>query len=107
MIVDVSHSNDFQAKIKNGISLVDFWAPWCGPCRMLSSVLIDLDQSMGDKIQIIKVNVDEATDLSSSFDIQSIPAVMLFKDSTLIAQKTGFLSKTAIVKWLTDNGVQI
>ncbi len=107
MILEIFDSGDFQEKIKDGFSLVDFWAPWCGPCRMLSSVLDDIDQSIGDKIQIIKVNVDKATELSSKFEIQSIPAVILFKNSMLIAQKIGFLSKTAIIKWLTDNEVQI
>lgn len=105
MIVDISHLNSFQEKIKTGAHLVDFWAPWCGPCRMLSSVLTELDQIIGNRIQIIKVNVDEANELSAQFNIQSIPAVMLFKNGSLISQKTGFLSKTAIEKWLTEFGI--
>lgn len=107
MIIDIVHINDFQDKIKTGFCLVDFWAPWCGPCRMLSSSLMEVNQDMGEKVRIVKVNVDEAADLSSQFNIQSIPALMLFKDAILIGQKTGFLSKISITKWFRESGVEL
>lgn len=107
MIVDIVHTNDFKEKVKDGAHLIDFWAPWCGPCRMLSSVLEEVSSSIKngeiDKIQaIIKINVDEAGELASSFEIQSVPSLIIFKDGIEVARKTGFISKSAITTWLNE-----
>ncbi|MDR2075076.1 MAG: thioredoxin [Holosporales bacterium] len=103
MITDVVHVNDFEDRIQTGIHLVDFWALWCGPCRILSSIL----EEISDKISIIKINVEEAEELASRFDIQSIPTMILFKDGEIVDSKGGFMSNSALIKWLKEYGVDV
>jgi thioredoxin 1 len=103
MITDVVHVNDFEDRIQKGIHLVDFWAIWCGPCRILSSIL----EGISEKISIIKVNVDEAQELASKFNIQSIPTMILFKDGEVVDSKGGFVSNSALAKWLEECGIDI
>lgn len=69
--------------------LVDFWAPWCGPCRMLGPVLEELDQQMGDKVSIVKINVDENPSVSSRYGIMSIPTLKLFKGGKEVTTVVG------------------
>ena len=65
-VLDVSQS-DFEEKTKEGVTLVDFWAPWCGPCRALTPVIEELDQEMGDKVNFVKVNCDDELDLATTY----------------------------------------
>ena len=76
--------------------LVDFWAPWCGPCRMLAPVLEELDQQVGDTVAIAKVNVDENPVTSSRFGIMSIPTLKLFKNGKEAATVVGVQSADAL-----------
>jgi thioredoxin 1 len=73
--------------------LVDFWAPWCGPCRMLSPVLDELAGEMKNEVKVVKVNVDEEPELASKFGIMSIPTVIAFKQGKAISKVVGFRSK--------------
>lgn len=73
--------------------LVDFWAPWCGPCRMLSPVLDELAGEMKDEVKVVKVNVDEEPELASKFGIMSIPTVIAFKQGKAVSKVVGFRSK--------------
>ncbi len=73
--------------------LVDFWAPWCGPCRMLAPVLAELAEEKGDQLKVGKVNVDEAPELAAQYGITSIPAVLLFKEGQVIGSSVGFTPK--------------
>ncbi|MGN0489580.1 MAG: thioredoxin [Ruminococcus sp.] len=70
--------------------LVDFWASWCGPCRMLAPVVEKLSQEMPDKFDFYKVNVDEENDLASQYQIMSIPTLLIFKDGELVDKSIGF-----------------
>jgi len=79
--------------------VVDFWAPWCGPCRMMSSVFEEIAGEMRD-IKFVKVNVDENTILSSKFRIVSIPFFAFFKDGKLIDSKTGGSTKAGMIDWI-------
>ena len=74
--------------------LVDFWATWCGPCRMMAPIIEELDQDYADRVVVGKVDVDEESDLAQSFGIMSIPTVILFKGGKPVAQSVGARPKT-------------
>ena len=80
---------DFDAFIAEGDVLVDFWAIWCGPCRMQAPILEEFDDKMGGKIKVAKVDVDEESELASRFGIMSIPTLMGFRNGKLISQRVG------------------
>ncbi len=79
--------------INTGITLVDFWAPWCGPCQMLGPIIEELKNELGDKVNVQKVNVDEEQALAEKYGISSIPAVLIFKDGELKETIIGFRPK--------------
>ena len=83
--------------------LVDFWAPWCGPCRMIGPVLDEISLEMEGKVKIVKLNVDENHTVTGQYGIRSIPALLIFKNGTLISQKTGAPSKTELSKWISTS----
>ena len=93
----------FSQEIAEGAVLVDFWAPWCGPCKMLSPVLEEIDQEMGDKLKIAKLNVDDNPITARNYEIMSIPTMVLFKDGEPLGSITGFRPKEAIVEILNEN----
>ena len=76
--------------------LVDFWAPWCGPCRMLTPVLAEVAEEKGDQIKVGKVNVDEEAELAAEYGISGIPAMLLFKDGKVVATSVGFRPKPEV-----------
>jgi thioredoxin 1 len=81
--------------------LVDFWAEWCGPCKMISPVLDELSVEMADKIKIAKVNVDESRDLAAEFGIRSIPCLLVFKAGQVKGQMVGAMSKAQLKEKLS------
>ncbi len=78
--------NNFEQEVKQGVSLVDFWAEWCGPCQTMLPILDDLSQKMKAKAKIAKVNVDENPELASKFRVMSIPTMIVMKDWELVEQ---------------------
>ena len=89
-VLELTKEN-FQETIEAGTTLVDFWAVWCGPCKMQSPIVDAFAQAHGD-IQVGKVNVDEEPALAAKFGIMSIPTLMVFKDGELAAKKVGLSS---------------
>lgn len=83
--------------------LVDFWAPWCGPCRMLAPILESVAEQFADRVKIVKVNVDEHQETPEKYGVRGIPSLMLFKNGEMIANKVGALSKSQLVEFLEEN----
>ena len=93
-VINVTASNFHDEVISSQIPvLVDFWAPWCGPCRMFSPVLDQVAQENPDTIKIAKVNVDEEPELAGQFGVMSIPTVVLVKQGQVVSQSVGAMSK--------------
>lgn len=99
MIKEINDRDFKEEVIKSSDSkpvVVDFWASWCGPCRMLSPVMDQIESEMNGKVKFTKVNVDENPDVSDKFMIASIPTVMIFKSGTPVKTLVGFRPKEAI-----------
>lgn len=98
----VKHVTDaeFPAIIASGVTLVDFWAPWCGPCRMIAPILDELASELGAKVQIVKINVDENPVVAGQYGIMSIPSLLLFKDGKKVDAKVGALPKPALKSFI-------
>ena len=79
-------------------ALVDFWAPWCGPCKALSPILEEISSEMSDRVNIYKVNVDENTELAQEYGVQSIPTILVYKDGSLSETVVGLKSKDELIK---------
>ena len=95
-------SKTFKTHTAKGYSLVDFWAPWCGPCRMLGPVIDELSKEMKG-VAFGKVNVDEQPDLAGQFQVMSIPTVAIFKDGKIVATRVGAGTKSAMKSWIDEN----
>jgi thioredoxin 1 len=95
------NKDNFSATIASGTVLVDFWAPWCGPCKMQTPILDRVAAKVGDKAVIAKVNVDENAPLAAQFGVRSIPTLILFKDGQKVRDFIGVQQETALVEILT------
>ncbi|QDF27885.1 thioredoxin [Halarcobacter anaerophilus] len=94
--IDLTPEN-FKQVTGSGVSLVDFWAPWCGPCRMIAPVIEELAEEFEGKANICKVNTDEQQDLAVEYGIRSIPTIIFMKDGEIVDQMVGASSKQAFV----------
>ncbi|GEQ18181.1 MULTISPECIES: thioredoxin [Clostridium] len=99
----IVNSNEFRNEISEGVVLVDFFATWCGPCKMLGPVLEDLGKELEGKAKIIKVDIDQSGDLADEFRISSVPTMMLFKDNKIVDTMVGFLPKERIKQVIESN----
>lgn len=101
MIIHVNDLNEFNEKIASGRVLVDFFATWCGPCKMIAPVLEDIDKKgeAGDLL-IVKVDVDEASDIAMRYGIQSIPTLILFENGQAINKALGYMPKPQLLNFL-------
>ena len=83
--------------------IVDFWATWCGPCRMLSPLLDEVEEEMADKITVVKVNVDDADEIAMRYRIMSIPTLIFIKDGKMVDRTVGAMPKSALVQRIEAN----
>ncbi len=103
-IVSTTDANFESDVLKSDLPvLVDYWAEWCGPCKMISPILDEIATSYQGKLRIAKVNVDENAQLTQKYGIRSIPTLMLFKDGNVQAQKIGALSKSQLAAFIETN----
>lgn len=101
MIIHVDKVEEFNEKVSKGRVLVDFFASWCGPCKMLAPILEEIDErkEAGDLL-IVKVDVDEAGAIAARFGIQSIPTLILFEDGKALKQSLGYMPKPQLLNFL-------
>ena len=83
--------------------IVDFWATWCGPCRMLSPLLDEVEEEMSDKITVVKVNVDDADEIAMRYRIMSIPTLLFFKNGQVVDKTVGAMPKRTLVDKINAN----
>ena len=100
MLKHINDRDEFNETIKEGTVLVDFFATWCGPCKMLSPVLEELSEENG--VTIIKVDVDEASTLAAMYGIQAVPTLMLFKDGQRIDTRMGYQNKNQLLAFINQ-----
>jgi thioredoxin 1 len=100
-IVTLTQEN-FQAEVLNSQQpiLVDFWAEWCGPCRMIAPALEEIAAELGDKVTVAKINIDENPETPGKYGVRGIPTMLLFKNGEAVAQKVGAAPRSSIQQWL-------
>lgn len=89
-------SSNFNEITKKGVSLVDFWAHWCGPCRMLNPIIDRLVDEFDGKVNICKVNTDDESELSARFGVRSVPTILFMKDGEVVSQMIGATSEQVL-----------
>ena len=100
----VATNTNFQELIQDvKLVVVDFWATWCGPCRMLSPVLDEVEAEMADKITVVKVNVDDADQIAMQYRIMSIPTLLFFKNGQVVDKTVGAMPKNVLVDKINSN----
>lgn len=97
MALEINESK-FNDEVINSdkLVLVDFWAPWCGPCKMVAPVVEDISKEYSDKLKVVKVNVDENAGIASKYQVMNIPTLMLFKNGDVVNKMVGFQPKPAL-----------
>ncbi len=90
----------FQKEILDykGLVLVDFWAPWCGPCRILSPIIEELEKELAGKVKVAKINVDENGEIAAKYNVMGIPTMIFFKNGQMVDQHVGVLQKEDLKK---------
>ena len=106
-MAEVLHTTDatFEADVlRSDVPvLLDFWAPWCGPCRMIAPVLDDLAAEFGDKVKVAKINIDENQATPAQYGVRSIPTLLLFKEGKIVATQVGALPKNQLAAFVNKN----
>lgn len=95
-MANILTDTDFESKTAEGVTLVDFWAPWCGPCRMQSPIVDELAEEMEGQVSVYKMNVDDEPKTAQGFGIMSIPTLLVKKDGEVVEKLVGFHDKNRL-----------
>ena len=100
----VASNTNFSELLQDSkLVIVDFWATWCGPCRMLSPILDEVEEEMAGQISVVKVNVDDADEVAARYRIMSIPTLLFFKNGEMVDKTVGAMPKPALVEKIKAN----
>ena len=100
----VATNTNFSELINDSkLVIVDFWATWCGPCRMISPILDELEEEMADQITVVKVNVDDADEIAAQYRIMSIPTLLFIKNGQIVDKTVGAMPKPALAEKIKAN----
>ena len=101
----IINDNNFEQEVlkSQSLTLVDFWAEWCGPCKMIGPALEEISEEMKNDIRITKLNIDENPSTPQQYGVRGIPTLLLFKNGDVVAEKIGALSKTKLTEWISEN----
>lgn len=102
--VIVLNNDNFKSEVLESTLpvMVDFWAEWCGPCRMVTPIVEELASEMSDKVKVCKLNVDEARETAATYQVMSIPTMIFFKDGKIVTQQVGAQGKAAYMRIIND-----
>ncbi|MCA1009871.1 thioredoxin [Halobacillus halophilus] len=103
MAIVKATDQNFTNETNDGLVLADFWAPWCGPCKMIAPVLEELDEEMSDQVKIVKLDVDENQETAGKYGVMSIPTLLLFKDGKVVDQVIGFQPKEQLAELISKH----
>ena len=105
MAVSKVSDDNFESEVlkASGPVVVDFWAEWCGPCKMIAPVLEEISGALGSKVKIVKLNVDESPNTAAKYGIMSIPTLMIFKNGEMAARQIGAAPKQKLEQWITTS----
>ena len=96
-------SFDKEVLKSNNLTLVDFWAEWCGPCKMIGPALEEISEEMKDDVRITKLNIDENHATHQKYGVRGIPTLLLFRNGEVVAEKVGALPKAQLQEWISSN----
>ena len=104
-MITVLDSQNFESEITNFCSpvIVDFFASWCGPCKMLSPVLEKIDEKFGENLKILKVDIDKFPELANKYNIMSVPTLIFFENGEIVRQETGFMLEEKIMEFIKSD----
>ena len=102
MTIEITKENFEEVVLKNELPvLVDFWATWCGPCKMIGPLVEELSEEMAGKVVVGKLNVDKQPELATKYQVMSIPTLLLFKNGEVAEKRVGFMPKEKLVEMVT------
>ena len=103
--MEIIHGNesDFDSLVSNGLVLVDFYADWCGPCKMMSPIIDEIANEVDDRVKICKLNVDESQNIAIEYNVMSIPTLIIFKNGVMINNIVGLRQKQEILNIINNN----